>query len=691
MTRCLVKFMDRSEKTILLVLVSLLLIACCLLALCGGIFYLVMGSLGLFSQGSDQLVSPSPVTISTSTPTVISPAPTKDLNNLPGEGGTWVNGETSDTLSALKNAEIPSADLIYLAERYEGKTGIPLQLTDEPIAYRLGDRLVFFKLNVDTNATERVTAVLRYASEKVYFWVEDGLKVNSSEVNRLLTEFETRIYPTNQEFFGREWIPGVDNDPHLYILYASEMGSNLAGYTASTDTVVPQAHEYSNAHEMFYINSDVQTLSDPYTLSVMAHEFQHLIHGYHDPNEDLWMNEGFSELATLLNGYDAGGFDNIFAFNTDIQLNDWSMTPSVNNSHYGASFLFVTYLLERFGEDFTKALVADKLGGFSSIDHVLSVYDHTDEETGESLTADDVFVDWTITNFMNDENFADGRYVYKIYREAPNVTATETLVDCSNVTHKREVHQYGTDYILLACAQDGFELQFSGAPTVTVLPVTTAAGHFMWSNRADASVTRLSREFDFTNVTGPITMEYNIWYDLESDYDFLYLIASQGDQSGRILRTPSCSLSDTTGNSYGCGYNGSSYGWTTEQVDLSEFAGRKVTLSFEYVTDEAVTGEGFIIDNIRIAETGYQADFEEDSGGWKGDGFVRINNILPQSFLVSIIDTYNNVVIGKYALDNGEILQVQLDALPQGYDYILVVSGASRYTRQQADYQVIIK
>ena len=683
--------MDRSEKTILLVLVSLLLVACCLLVLCGGVFYIVTGNLGFFSHGIDLLNSPTPAVMLTPLSTVVSPTSTIEPSDSQGGGGLWINQEFSDTLTTLQNAQIPNADLVYLAERYEGKTRIPLQLTTEPVSYRLGDRLDFFKLNVDTNTTTRVTAVLRYASERVYFWVEDGLDVNNSEINQLLSEFETRIYPTNLEFFGQEWMPGVDNDPHLFILYASEMGNNLAGYTASTDTVVPQAHEYSNAHEMFYINSDVQTLSDPYTLSVMAHELQHLIHSYHDPNEDLWMNEGFSELATLLNGYNAGGFDNIFAFNTDIQLNDWSVIPSVNNSHYGASFLFVTYLLERFGEDFTKALVADQLGGFSSIDHVLSIFDHKNAETGNSLTADDIFMDWTITNFINDEDFADGRYVYHIYQEAPKATATETLVECSQVQLKRNVHQYGTDYIRLACAQEGIDLQFSGAPTVAVLPVSTGEGRFMWSNRADASITRLSREFDFTNVTGPIMLEYNVWYDLEPDYDYLYLIASQGDGTGRILHTPSCSLSDSTGNSFGCGYNGSSYGWTTEQVDLSEFAGREVTLSFEYVTDEAVTGEGFIIDNIRIPEIDYQTDFELDSGGWKGEGFVRINNILPQTFLVSIIDTYNDVVVGKYLLKSGEQLRVHLDALPQGFDYILVVSGSSRHTRQQADYQVIIK
>ena len=210
----------------------------------------------------------------------------------------------------------------------------------------------------------------------------------------------------------------------------------------------------------------------------------------------------------------------------------------------------------------------------------------------------------------------------------------------------------------------------------------------MWSNRADASATKLTREFDFTNVTGPISLTYSTWYEIEEDYDFLYLLASTGDGKGRIINTPSCSFSDITGNSYGCGYNGASNGWITETVDLSQFAGQVVTLSFEYITDEAVTGEGFVMDDIRIPEINYLADFEQDEGGWTAEGFVRINNILPQTFLVSVIDTYSETPIQKFTVSSGEDLNISLNALPDGYDYVLVVSGTSRFTRQKAEYQI---
>ena len=55
----------------------------------------------------------------------------------------------------------------------------------------------------------------------------------------------------------------------------------------------PQAHEYSNAHEMFLFNADNTDLGEEFTYGVLAHEFQHMIHWYQDRNETSYLNEGF--------------------------------------------------------------------------------------------------------------------------------------------------------------------------------------------------------------------------------------------------------------------------------------------------------------------------------------------------------------------------------------------------------------
>jgi len=681
----MVENMDKSEKLVLLVFLVILVSACCLLVACGGMALLLSSVSGFLSPTADT------VTFADGTPTPGSPSSVIQPSPMAIKLSSEDFERIYHTLSTLENTFIPSADLIYLAERFEGKKGIPRQLTTPPVAYEVGDRLDFYKINTDTNVSSVTTAVLRYASDTLYFWVEEGVKIDQKELQKTLDVFESKIYPTNQEFFGTEWIPGVDNDPRLYILYAGDLGYSLAGYNASSDGVLPLAYKNSNAHEMFYINSDVQTLSDPYTLSVMAHEFQHLIHGYHDPNEELWINEGFSELATLLNGYSAGGFDYLFSYDTDVQLNDWSTESGKNDVHYGASFLYVTYLLDRFGEEITKEVVADQLDGFTSIDHVLAKNGLTDPDTGKIINADDFFVDWTIANLMNDTWFDDGRYAYRIYASAPTASITETLTSCAGKQLDRTVKQYGTDYIELDCPGEEISLQFSGSPTVPVLPISSGENHFMWSNRADGSVTRLGREFDLTGVSAPITLRYETWYDLEVDYDYVYLLASIDGENWQIISTPSCSRKNVSGNNYGCGYNGYSGGWIEQEIDLSAYAGKKVTLSFEYVTDEAVTAEGFLLDNIQLDALNYQADFESDDGGWLPEGFVNIENLIPQSFLVTILDTSGKSKIQKYALDAGDEISVTLPPLSSGQTYVVIVSGSARFTRQEASYRIDLR
>ena len=127
-------------------------------------------------------------------------------------------------------------------------------------------------------------------------------------------------------------------------------------------------------------------------------------------------------------------------------------------------------------------------------------------------------------------------------------------------------------------------------------------------------------------------MTYQTWYDLELDYDYVFVSASIDGISWQILNSTSCTMNNPSGNSYGCGLTGASDGWQLEQVDLTPFAGKLVSLRFDYITDAAVNGNGFALDDIRIDAINYFTDFEADDGGWLGEGFVRIQNVLPQSF-----------------------------------------------------------
>ena len=87
----------------------------------------------------------------------------------------------------------------------------------------------------------------------------------------------------------------------------------------------------------------------------------------------------------------------------------------MNGPHYGASFLFTTYFLDRFGETATQTLIKDPANGFDGVENVLKQINAIDPATGQLISSDDLFMDWAVTNLTLDASIGDGRYIYKNY------------------------------------------------------------------------------------------------------------------------------------------------------------------------------------------------------------------------------------------------------------------------------------
>jgi immune inhibitor A len=669
-----------SNPVVIIIGVVIVLLCCCTLILAAA-------GVAVYEIGRQvSTTMPELPSFDLSTPTSLPPA---EITRTPSDQ------VSSDTLETLDNTIVPVNDLRDLACRLHGKCNIPETLPSGP--YQVEARQTFWATNSDNHENFQVNATLQYLTDHAYFWVEDGVTVDQGNMKALVDAFETKIYPTDREFFGSEWTPGVDEDPHIYILYARGIGSNIAGYYSSVDELLPDAHKYSNAHEMFLFNADNTPLDDEYTYGVLAHEFQHMIHWKKDRNETSWLNEGSSELAVFLNGYNVGGADWIYVENPDLQLNAWVDSTSPDfSSHYGASFLFMAYFLDRFGEEATQALINQAANDMDSVDQTLRDVNALDSFTGQPISADDVFLDWVVANYLKDGSVADGRYIYHNYPDAPPATETETLA-CAQEPVNRTVNQYGVDYIALGC--DGQNtLHFEGATATGLLPESAYSGKLaFWSNKGDESDMTLTREFDFSGVTGPIEMSYSTWYDLEADYDYSYVEASTDGTTWQILNTPSCTSEDPSGNSYGCGYNAKSGGgdtaqWIQEKADLSPYAGQKVQVRFEYVTDAAVNGEGLLLDDVSVPTVNYSTDFENDNGGWEAAGFARVENVLPQDFRLALIVKKSNgeTTVTPVTLNAENVADVPLD-LQSGDTAVLVVTGTTRFTRESAVYSLEVK
>ncbi|MGH2521592.1 MAG: hypothetical protein ACRDH2_03725 [Anaerolineales bacterium] len=685
--------MNRDTKIIAGVIVAALAGCCCLaLALFG------LGGFFLFEAGRTVATEIAPLLTEvfiTPVPDTPTPRPEIVLTPVP----TPLAG-AEDTLQALEEADIPPSDLRELAMRLQGIPDIPEVVSTTPTDYPIGHELQFNVFNDDTHENFVITARLVYKTENAYFFAENGVDANPAEVKRLLDTFQNEIYPTNRQFFGEEWNPGVDGDPHLYILYTRGLGANVGGYYSSSDEYSRLAHEFSNEKEMFYASAAGVSPGDEYMYSTLAHEFQHMIHWYQDRNEETWMNEGASVLAEVLNGYSPSGSQFGFVAQADLQLTDWVTSDHPDfGAHYGAAFMFMAYFFDRFGSEATQALVAHSSNGLRAVDETLAELGLTGSAAGRPLTSEEVFADWAVANYLNDPGVGDGRYAYRTYENAPTVPApTDSFFTCL-VEQSATVRQYATDYYEINC--DGpVTITFTGSQQVRAIPSDPRGGRYaMWGTRNDESATSLTREFDLSNLTAA-TLKYWMWAQIEKDFDYAYVeVSTDGGETWTILRTPSGTDEDPIGANLGWGYTGASGGgnpeegdpsqWIEETVDLSEYSGQTILVRFEYVTDLALTYGGFMLDDISVPELNYAADFEKDDGGWEARGFVRMDNRLPQRFVVQVIRqgrTGAETTVERLPLDANNTGSLTLD-LGRNEKAVLVVSGVTPYTTEVASYQ----
>lgn len=598
----------------------------------------------------------------------------------------------TDTLSTLENTILPLSDPIELGQRLLGLRNLSPTVAPPSAPYQVGARQDFWLGNGDVENFS-VSTTLQYITPHSYFWIEDGVDFNPRHLAQLAETFENQLYPTDRAYFGSEWSPGVDGDPHIYIVYARGIGEKIAGYFSSADEFPRTINPYSNQHEMFVFNADITSLSDKYTAGVLAHELQHMILWNQDRNESNWISEGLSELAALLNNAYSGGFDALYTSNPDLQLNEWpDDSRSDATPHYGASFLFMTYLLDRFGKTAIADLVSNPDNDLHGLDTTLQQLHATDPLTGRQITADDLFTDWAITNYIDDSGVADGRFAYTSYSSVPRAAPTFSYAACPLSPVTTDVHQYGVDYIRFTCPGN-YTLHFVGSIQAPLLPADMHSGKYaLWSNKGDESDTTLSRSFDFTQVSGKLDLSYWTWFDIENGWDYAYLEASTDGENWQILTTPSGTRLNPQGYAYGWGYTGMSGSgtrpsWIHEQVDLSQYAGKKVTLRFEYVTDANVTGEGFLLDDISIPQINYTTGFESGTDGWQAQGWVRMENVLPQTYRLALLSFGKSTQVQYIPLHADITADIPI-SIGSGVDnVVLVVTATTRFTRQPAPYR----
>ena len=256
--------------------------------------------------------------------------------------------------------------------------------------------------------------------------------------------------------FGSAWGPHdytnlipPESASHVHIVFLDIDGDGLPspgqsrvyGYFHSVHNYLRTSHPTSLERLVFFMDAAIMADRDGPTwdvsdrrpsaiISVLAHEFQHMIHFYQKPvlrdtPSETWLNEMASEVAEDLvadkiesNGPRAVAHDDPAAgeagiergrlprynFHNDIQVTAWDYSDTLK--HYSISYALGAYLARTYGgAPLFGDIVASAHAGVDAVEAALRTHGHT-ESFG------DVLANWAVANLLSDDPRAPAPYRY---------------------------------------------------------------------------------------------------------------------------------------------------------------------------------------------------------------------------------------------------------------------------------------
>ena len=316
---------------------------------------------------------------------------------------------------------------------------------------------LFWSWNFKTEQYYTVNATLRKTGTICRLWVEDASwnknYVTQSILDEIVNNLEyntpaTSINPVegiikiDTMLFGQP--PNYDGDGIVDFLIldiqddfdSTIVGSPfIAGYFSPTDQT---NFGYSNKMDLMYIDSYPgiyyqHGYSTDRVMSTTAHEFQHLIHYNYDHDEDDWINEGLSELAGTYCGYGLD-YPSLYLDSTNVSLIGWNGKVK----DYARVNLWTVYCAEQLGLVFIKELVQNPSNGTIGFNQTLVT-------SGNSGTFNDVFLRWTLANWINDTSI-NPEFGYSLAEAQGLQARINKLVYEFNNNILGNIKNYGVEY-----------------------------------------------------------------------------------------------------------------------------------------------------------------------------------------------------------------------------------------------------
>nr|WP_296065932.1 immune inhibitor A domain-containing protein [uncultured Actinoplanes sp.] len=555
---------------------------------------------------------------------------------------------------------------------------------------------------------------------------QDAVTVTDAQIGQLVSEFDTVIYPKETAAFsvppnrdganaatpgdftgdGDKTVTLVDNIRDNNYFHFPKVVTYTAGFFSSTlnelvDRNVMTIDAYDWKHRLGAAPADEP--SDDVCTSrparprlyegTFAHEWQHLLEYYADPDEELWLNEGLADYAQELVGYsdsratvwDPGndihlvcyqGFGSVKTrYNRNARqcggpqnsLNIWEEgAPSEVLADYGITYQLMLYLRDRFGPEMISSLHRDGARqGLAAVQAALP--------TGTALY--DVLHDFQTMTLVDKVVEEPGSTVEGVPAARVSAASLRSTVNLANKSayDMPGVAPNGADFVPLPTPLRS--VVFAGATTLPPLPSGwTVADRTLFSGNRLGLDSHAVREVAVPAEDPTLTLETQ--YALEDSYDWAYVTVST--DGGRTYRAVAGDR--TRPGLLGQGLTGTSGEVVTARYDLRAYAGRKLLLGLRYVSDGAVNKGGWRIGRITLGASVL-------SDGSTLDGWTSPTTLVPAP-----VHAWHVTLVGL-ADKRAKVVPVSQFAQLKGYPKVVAIVAYDEPTekvKQYAPYRLTV-
>ncbi len=223
-------------------------------------------------------------------------------------------------------------------------------------------------------------------------------------VDDIVATFDKQVYPWARQVLGQA--ADVDRDGRFTILLTGWLAKlangrvSLGGFVRGSDFFRDLAPPFGNRCDMMYLNTDLKP--GPHLHTILAHEYTHAVifsehvFGSYLPeglrqDEEGWLNEALAHLVEDRHGYSWSNLDyRISAYLSaperyQLVVRDY-FDSGLFRSHgnRGATYLFLRWCCDRFGDDLMRRLVQSNLAGVANL------------ETATEQPFDELFRQWAV-------------------------------------------------------------------------------------------------------------------------------------------------------------------------------------------------------------------------------------------------------------------------------------------------------